>query len=753
MTGLTALNPFFLSLLPLAALPVLFHFFFRLKRQTRPFPTLMFFHRLDPKLNARRRLREWLILLLRTLLILFLLLALARPVWFGHGEQGEVAVVLLIDNSGSMSGSAEGGRTKLKQALDGARDILAELHGADHAGVVLLVPDPAVPLPSGLTQDKTALKLALDGIAETEASGSVAAAVDRAMKMLEASAAGHREIQIFSDLQQEKWGQSPVTPPAAQRGLEVAVHRVGSPASALANVSLMQVLMPARPVVASRRFPVQVRLANVGSGQAAVRLNWLDDAGNRGSSELTVPPQEEKNPSATLVASSPGLHWVLFTLDGDDFPADNRAATAFVSADQQSVLFAGTPADFGYLPLALSPGGNGRLSGLTTSFSGFDSLAADKPPGFVVLTWDAFLQPGADATARREALRQFLTKGGTALLTPSPAGLASGGTKPDWLAITPESVSENSLRSSPITRSAGVSPASSGGVPPPALNSQTPITRSAGVSPASSGGVPPPALNSQTRSEGLQLSSNGLALVVLDKANAIFDDVRDDKGEVALRNVKVFRFLPLRLGAQAAPVLGLEEGTTILASQKVGQGLLLASGLAFDPAWSTLPLKPAFVALAQGMVLNHPGAQAGITSLVAGDPLAAMPADAESLVVQSLGGSPLDWKGQAGQFTTFPRVGVYALHLGKETRWVAVRSSPKEGRRKFITGDTVAALGNLPYSVDSFSGSQSVRSSFRRQERSLDLSLPSLLLAFACLALEGLLANPPPLKPRPAPPS
>ena len=728
MTGLTALNPFFLSLLPLAALPVLFHFFFRLKRQTRPFPTLMFFHRLDPKLNARRRLREWLILLLRTLLILFLLLALARPVWFGHGEQGEVAVVLLIDNSGSMSGSAEGGRTKLKQALDGARDILAELHGADHAGVVLLVPDPAVPLPSGLTQDKTALKLALDGIAETEASGSVAAAVDRAMKMLEASAAGHREIQIFSDLQQEKWGQSPVTPPAAQRGLEVAVHRVGSPASALANVSLMQVLMPARPVVASRRFPVQVRLANVGSGQAAVRLNWLDDAGNRGSSELTVPPQEEKNPSATLVASSPGLHWVLFTLDGDDFPADNRAATAFVSADQQSVLFAGTPADFGYLPLALSPGGNGRLSGLTTSFSGFDSLAADKPPGFVVLTWDAFLQPGADATARREALRQFLTKGGTALLTPSPAGLASGGTKPDWLAITPESVSENSLRSSPITRSAGVSP-------------------------ASSGGVPPPALNSQTRSEGLQLSSNGLALVVLDKANAIFDDVRDDKGEVALRNVKVFRFLPLRLGAQAAPVLGLEEGTTILASQKVGQGLLLASGLAFDPAWSTLPLKPAFVALAQGMVLNHPGAQAGITSLVAGDPLAAMPADAESLVVQSLGGSPLDWKGQAGQFTTFPRVGVYALHLGKETRWVAVRSSPKEGRRKFITGDTVAALGNLPYSVDSFSGSQSVRSSFRRQERSLDLSLPSLLLAFACLALEGLLANPPPLKPRPAPPS
>jgi hypothetical protein len=685
MTGLTALNPFFLSLLPLAALPIAFHFFFRLKRQTRPFPTLMFFHRLDPKLNARRRLREWLILLLRTLLILFVLLALARPVWFGHGQEGEVAVVILIDNSGSMSGPGQGGRTKLKQALDGARDILSELHGSDRAGLVLLVQDPAAPLPAGLTQDKAALKLALDGVAETEASGSVAAAVDRAMRMLDASTAAHREIQIFSDLQQEKWGQAPVNLPAPPRGLDLVVHRLASPISG-PNVSLTHVEMPARPVVAGRRFPVQVRLANSGPDQAQVRLNWLDDAGNRGAVDVTVPAQGESNASVTLVAPNPGLRWALFSVDGDDFPADNRAATAFVGVEQQSVLFLGRPADFGYLPLALSPGGNGNLSGLAVSFSTFDSFAADTPASFVVLPWDAILQTGRDA-ARIESLRQFLMKGGTALLAPSPAGLAGGGTKPDWLTIAPES---------------------------------------------------------------LQGSSNGLALTVLDKASAIFDDMRDEKGEVALRNVKVFRFLPLRVPAQASRLLGLEDGTVVLAAQTVGQGRLLASGLAFDPAWSTLPLKPAFVALAQGMVLNHAGAPASITSLVAGDRLTGMPGDADALAVQSLGGSPLDWKGPAGQFPTFPRVGIYALRAGQETRWVAVRSSEKEGRRKFITADTLPALGTLRYSVDSLSGSESVRSSFRRQERSLDLSLPLLLLSFACLALEGWLANPPPMKPRPA---
>jgi hypothetical protein len=687
MTGLTALNPLFLSMLPLAALPVLFHLFFRLKRRPHPFSTLMFFHRLDPKLNARRRLREWLILLLRTLLILFLLLALARPLWLGHGQGGGAAVVLLIDNSGSMSGPGEGGRTKLKQAVDGARDLLSELHGTDSAGIVLLVPDPAAPLPPGLTPDKAALKLALDGIAETEAGGSVAAALDRAMRMLEGSAAAVREVQVFSDLQQEKWGQSLLNPPAPPRGLGMAVHRVASPTSALPNVSLTRLEMPARPVVAGRRFPVQVRLANADAGKAQVRLNWLDDAGNRGSVEAAVQSQEETNIPVTLAAANPGLRWVLFSVDGDDFPADNRAAAAFVCVEQQSALFLGSPADFGYLPLALSPGGDGRLSGLATSFSSLDTFAAGNRAGFVALPWNSLLQTGAEASGRLDALRQFLTKGGTVLVTPSPGGLTGGGTQPDWLAIAPGS---------------------------------------------------------------LQGSSNGLALAVLDKGSGIFDDLRDAKGDVALRNVKVFRFLPLRVPAQAAPLLGLEDGTVVLAAQSVGQGMLLASGLAFDPAWSTLPLKPAFVALAQGMALNHAGAPESIATLVAGEPLAGMPGGAESLAVQSLGGSPLDWKGPAGQFTTFPRVGVYALRAGKDTRWVAVRSSEREGRRQFIAGGTVASLGNLTYSVDSISGGAGARPDFRRQERSLDLSLPLLLLAFACVGAEGWLANPPAMKPRPA---
>jgi hypothetical protein len=678
---LSLLNPFFTLLLPLAALPVIFHLFFRLKKLPRPFPTLMFFHRLDPRLNARRRLREWLILLLRALLILLVLLALARPVWFGVGREGGAAAVIVIDNSGSMSGAAQGGRSKLKQAVDAARDIVNNMRDRDAAGLVLLVPDPAVPLPAGLTSDKDALKIALDNVSETDAGGSVAAAMASAVAMLEHTSAARCEIHVLSDLQTEKWSQVPVDLRPPRPGARIVVHRIPSPFASQPNVSLAGVQMPSRPVVAGRRFPVEAQLVNPGPVEAQVRLNWLDDSGNRGSQELTVAPGARKSATVTMEASNPGLRWALFSLDGDDFPADNDAAAAFVCGEKHGVLFAGEPGDFGYLPLAMSPSGQGRLSGLVVSFSGGDSLPASLAGGtasFAVTTWDR-LARGASAA------HQLLAAGGTVLVLPSPNDSTPVVGMPDWFAISPHS---------------------------------------------------------------LQSASNGLALTVLDKASAMFDDLRDDKGEVALHNVKVFRFYPLRIAADGTPVLGVEDGNVVLASQKVGAGLLLASGLAFDPAWSTLPLKPAFVALAQGMVLADSGASAKSIALVAGEPLHLASTNADALQVQSLCGSALDWKGKPAQFLTFPRAGVYAMRIGPRTTYAAVSSSEKEGRQKFITSDDLPALGALSYTVKDLPDGQSLLPELRKQERSLDLSLPLILLAFACLGLEGWLANPPPLKPR-----
>jgi hypothetical protein len=184
----------------------------------------------------------------------------------------------------------------------------------------------------------------------------------------------------------------------------------------------------------------------------------------------------------------------------------------------------------------------------------------------------------------------------------------------------------------------------------------------------------------------------------------------------------------------------------LLTEQKVGKGRLFASGFAFDSTWSTLTLKPGFIAMAQNLVLAQTSAETNIVALTAGEPLRlSLPADT-AMQILSLGGSPLDWKGKRSQLATLPRSGVYTVRSEKDTSYVAVRSSEKEGRQQFVANGALPALGKLAYVVKDFSGGDALVSEFKRLEKSLDLSPLLLLLALLALAAEGWLANPLPLK-------
>jgi len=150
----------FLGLLPLVAAPILFHLLKRRQRKTIMFSTELFFDSMKPRLSFHRKFREPLLLATRTLLLLFLLLALARlaiPPGRGSilGLSGKQAVVVVIDNSSSMRGNVAGkDRTKFSVALEGARVLLKNMDDDGQAAVVLLVPDPAADRFGGMTTDK-----------------------------------------------------------------------------------------------------------------------------------------------------------------------------------------------------------------------------------------------------------------------------------------------------------------------------------------------------------------------------------------------------------------------------------------------------------------------------------------------------------------------------------------------------------------------------------------------------------------------
>jgi len=93
------------------ALPLLIHLFTRSKSKTILFGSLRFLKELQQQKIRNIKLRQILLLILRTLIILLLVLAFARPTLrssLGNDSTAKTSAVIVLDNSYSMATLSEG---------------------------------------------------------------------------------------------------------------------------------------------------------------------------------------------------------------------------------------------------------------------------------------------------------------------------------------------------------------------------------------------------------------------------------------------------------------------------------------------------------------------------------------------------------------------------------------------------------------------------------------------------------------------
>ena len=432
--------PFLLShpaaawLLPAVALPILFHLFFRLRRQVREFPSLMFFLRIDPRLSAKRKIHEWLILLLRCLFLALLILALARPLLGLIGGGEKVARLVLIDNSGSMAASATAGISKLTLAEHATEKLIASSRPGDSVAVQLMIPDPTVTLPHGFDAPPAILRDAIGKLTPSDGAASVSKAIRLALATLDTAKATRRELHILTDLQQKNWSRGEMD--AEATNCRIIVHRLESALVTAGSVSIEPLEIPSRSIPAGRVTPVRVTLQNHGPVAAHVRLNGADDSGKNFSQDVEVAPNASTPVVLTFSFANPGFHWAQVWVEGDAAPTANRAEIGFWITDVQKALFVGGKSNFAAMPYAVSPGGNSDLSGIDTVFIGADQLTASlaAKPLAVVLTWENWPQDGATS----QALQDYVRQGGTLFLVPMPEpGVSISRPAAAWLDASP----------------------------------------------------------------------------------------------------------------------------------------------------------------------------------------------------------------------------------------------------------------------------------------------------------------------------
>lgn len=354
------LNPFVLVALAAASIPLLLHLLNLRKLRKVEFSSLRFLKELQKSRIRRVKLKQYLLLLLRTLLIVFAVLAFARPVLEGTsglpGARAAGTAVVIVDNSVSMLVKDDGGG-RLRQAKKIASDIVNELQEGDEA-VILPLTDPGSALERGVSRNRETLLRDIDnletGYGEALLSDALAVATD----MLEEAQNLNREIYLIGDGQAINLEGLNDAPIVVDRGTRVRVIGLGSADDIPVNIGIDSVRIMSSILEADKPLEIRAWITNYGDEpvEDATTAMYIEDS-RMAQSTITLEPGE----SAVIDLAAPpkrsGFLGGYIEVEGDNLEEDNRRYFAFRIVDGSRVAVIASPESRRFLDLALGLSG------------------------------------------------------------------------------------------------------------------------------------------------------------------------------------------------------------------------------------------------------------------------------------------------------------------------------------------------------------------------------------------------------------
>ena len=302
---MTFLNPLLLAGLAAVAIPIAIHLFNFRRPQRIDFSTLRFLRALEATAIRRVRIRQWLLLALRALAVIFLVLAFARPTPTADAaafEEGAArSLVLVLDNSRSMTlRDAQGALLDQAKAL-GATVIEATGRGDERTVLPTAPPPEYRPVPF------TTAGPALDAVAATDAregAETLTAAVARAGSVLEGAVHPRREVVVVSDLQAATFTDSASA--ALPPGVEVTLLPLGGRRQV--NTAVTDVRVVSRIIEPGRPVEIEATVARYGGRPGTVGASLT--LGGQRVAETAVDVVPGTPTTARFTVTPPARGWV-----------------------------------------------------------------------------------------------------------------------------------------------------------------------------------------------------------------------------------------------------------------------------------------------------------------------------------------------------------------------------------------------------------------------------------------------------------
>ncbi len=607
-----------------AALPYLVHRIGRRRALPVHFAAMQLLLRSERRVQARRRLREILLMLARTAAAASLPFIFARPFSERTTDLPVVsldaqAAVIVLDDSASMQRIGRGG-TLFARAKVRAQ-ALARQFPSDSELAFLVSSTGSPPRIGELDPDRAHVIEAIESTQCSARPADFTTAMRQAALILAPSTRAHRRIYLFTDMQATGWEDGAGLP---REGAPEVIMDDVSGGAALENRAIVSAHVQPSAEAGPGGIAVSVEIANYSARSVpalGVTLRVDGAAVAQGVVALTAGGHAHKRFLHSLPRDAGSSHDLVAEIDGDAFPLDDRRQMHLEMARTMRVLAVdGDPRTIHnedeafFFEAALRNGLPGAL--VTTKLA--DDVTPDSLAGYTVV---ALLNVGRPAQAIALALDRFVEAGGGLFLSMGDRVDAS---------IWNERMAKLLPQPLGLVRTASALPGQHSG--------ETVDDR------------PAERLSPLDRRQPLL---------------AAFPEQGD--GLVSARFFKYVLLDPVRDTAKRDVILRYESGAPALVEREVGKGRVMLLTTTVDREWTDLPIRAGFLPLMREATRNLVGAndEDGATTLLVGEPrMLAFAGDTQTLEVTRPDGSV--WVGkreQAGSSRTLPYAGTDQIGL------------------------------------------------------------------------------------------
>jgi len=547
------LNPFFLFGLLAVAVPVIIHLINLRRPQKVSFSTLSFFNELRKSTIRRIRIKQYLLMALRALALLFLALALARPflpptLTGTSGSAEPKSVAILIDNSASMNRVGAQGPL-IDQAKEVARRIIQNANSDDK--FFIATTNFGSIMQDGLISGSRALNAV--GEIEAQNTGHYTKEQFRlAYQQLQDAPQSQSIMYVISDGQRSQLSDlEDLSVGNDESSKPVSLQLINLEQDNQQNLAVSSISLKNQMISQGTPVTLGVEVENVGDAAAANQFVSLEVEGElSGQYEVSLQPGESKEFLFQVVPEKVGNVSGRIILEGDEINYDNRRYFVLHIPKTRSVLLVNNEEEESAFTSYLSPALEAARQ--TNAQLLFEERSVSEVEEASWSNYDAIVLDGLDEIPDywQQDLQRYVQDGNGVLFFPSEQGEVRNYNQ--FLSL---------FNAGEFTNVVGE------------YGSFEPVVQ----------------------------------MAELEEGHPVLDEVFNKKEDedISVELSSLFYYFKYESAANSAAldILHAANGDPLLIEQQFGEGVLLVSTLGTDPGWSNLPVNPLFAPLFYRSVL------------------------------------------------------------------------------------------------------------------------------------------------------